>query len=172
MSLVTLAWIFTLVVVMHNTEEALFLPAWSKSAGRWHVQVGRPEFTFAVVVLTLVLVGFAAAATFAGAGSVWAYLFSGYVCAMVANAFVPHTLGTIFLRRYMPGTATGLLLNLPLGIWFLQRAFAQGFVKWPTIGWVAPAVALAILVSIPALFAVGRLLFGGLDQAPERRGGE
>ena len=51
-----------------------------------------------------------------------------------------------------------LLLNLPLGGWFLQQALAQGFVTWPTIAWVAPLFALAIVVSIPLLFAAGRRL--------------
>lgn len=158
MPLEVLAWLFTLGVALHNTEEALFIPAWSKAAGRWHAPVGRKEFTFAVVVLTLLLVVLTAAAIAGGSQSVWAYLFTGYVFTMVVNVLIPHTLGTIALRRYMPGTATALLLNLPLGSLFLQQALSQGFVAWPMIGWVAAAVALAIVLSIPVLFALGRRL--------------
>lgn len=161
MSLDALAWFFTLGVIAHNAEEALFLPAWSSTAGRWHAPVGAREFAFAVAVLSLLLVILAAAALSAGARSVSAYVFTGYVFAMVANVFVPHLLGTLALRRYLPGTGTALLLNLPLGVLLLRQAVTQGFVEWGTIAWVAPVTALAIVASIPALFAVGRLLLSG-----------
>lgn len=158
MSLVVLAWFFTLGVIAHNTEEALYLPAWSKTAGRWHAPVNTREFVFAVTLLSVVLVALAAAALSAGSKSIWAYLFTGYVFAMVANVFAPHVLGTIALRRYVPGTGTAVLFNLPLGGLFLQQALAQGFVAWGTIAWVAPITALLLVASIPALFAAGRWL--------------
>ena len=158
MSLAVLAWLFTLGVIAHNTEEAMYLPAWSKTAGRWHAPVGTREFVFAVALLSVVLVALAAAALSAEAQSIWAYLFTGYVFAMVANVFVPHFLGTIAMRRYMPGTATALLFNLPLGGLFLHQAVAQDFVAWGTIAWVAPITALLIVASIPVLFATGRWL--------------
>ena len=161
MSLAVLAWLFTLGVVAHNTEEALYLPAWSTTAGRWYAPVGTREFAFAATMLSLVLVALAAAALSAGSQSIWAYLFTGYVFTMVANVFVPHALGTIALRRYIPGTATALLLNLPLGCLFLKQALAQGFVAWGTIAWVAPLTALLIVASIPVLFAAGRWLLLG-----------
>lgn len=158
MSLVTLTWLFTLGVVAHNTEEAIFLPAWSTTAGRWRAPVGSREFVFAVTALSLLLVVLAAAALAAGSQSIWAYAFTGYVFAMVANVFVPHVVGTIALRRYVPGTATALLFNLPLGGLFLQQAVTQGFVAWGTIVWVAPVTAVAIVASIPVLLAIGRWL--------------
>jgi hypothetical protein len=158
MSLVALAWLFTLGVVAHNTEEAIFLPAWSMTAGRWHAPVSSREFVFAVTVLSLALVALAVAAFAAGSQSIWAYAFTGYVFAMVANVFVPHVVGTIALRRYVPGTGTALLFNLPLGGMFLQQAVAQGFVAWGTIAWVAPVTAVVIVASIPVLFAIGRWL--------------
>lgn len=157
-SLVALAWLFTLGVIAHNAEEAFFLPAWSANAGRWHAPVGTREFAFAVTVLSLVLVVLAAFALSAGSHSIWAYAFTGYVFAMVANVFVPHVIGTITLRRYIPGTGTALLFNLPLGGLFLQQAIAQGFVAWGTIAWTAPITAVAIVASIPVLFTIGRWL--------------
>ncbi|OGB14688.1 MAG: hypothetical protein A2W72_07975 [Burkholderiales bacterium RIFCSPLOWO2_12_67_14] len=158
MSLDVLAWLFTLGVIAHNTEEALYLPAWSASAGRWHAPVSTREFVFAVTVLSLVLVALAAAALSAGSQSIWAHLFTGYVFAMVANVFVPHALGTVALRRYVPGTGTALLFNLPLGGLFLQQALAQDFVTWGTMVWVAPVTALLMVAFIPVLFAAGRWL--------------
>lgn len=156
MSLTVLGWLFTLGVLAHNTEEALFLPAWSASAGRWHAKVGTNEFRFAVVVLSLLLVVLAAAASTTGPASIAAYLFTGYVFTMVANVVAPHLFASLALRKYMPGTATALLLNLPLGGLFLSRALAEGYVEWGTFTWVAPITALAIVASIPVLFAIGR----------------
>ena len=169
--MVALAWLFTLGVVAHNIEEAIFLPAWSTRAGRWHAPVGSREFIFAVAVLSLLLVVLAAAAISAGAQTIWAYAFTGYVFAMVANVFVPHVVGTIALRRYVPGTATAVLFNLPLGGLFLQQAVAQGFVARGTIAWVAPLTAVAIVASIPVLFAIGRWLLAWINPQKDRAAG-
>ncbi len=109
-----------------------------------------------MVVLTLVLFVSAGAATASGTGSIAAYLFSGYVFAMVANVLIPHLLASLALRRYMPGTGTALLLNLPLGSWFLYRAITEQYVQLSTLAWVAPGTALTIVASIPVLFAAGR----------------
>ncbi|MDD1622482.1 MAG: HXXEE domain-containing protein [Methylococcaceae bacterium] len=164
MSLVTLGWLFTLGVLAHNTEEALFLPEWSAGAGRWHVAVGKVEFRFAVLMLSLLLVAAAVAASFSGATSVAAYIFAGYVLAMVANVLAPHVLATLALRRYMPGTASAVLFNLPLGGMFLYRALSEGYVQPMTFAWAGPLTALAILASIPVLFALGRWLRSRLDE--------
>jgi len=52
MSFPLLSWLFAVAITIHNLEEALWLPAWSQSAGRWHHPVGAREFRFAVGVLT------------------------------------------------------------------------------------------------------------------------
>lgn len=167
MSLVALTWLFTLGVLAHNTEEVLLLPAWSARAGRWHPPVGTPEFALAASVLSMALVASAAAAQSAGPQSLWADVFAGYVFAMVANVFVPHALGSIALRQYVPGTATALAFNLPLGGLFLHQAVAQGFVAWDRLLWVAPLAALVLAASVPLLFAAGRRLLrrGGANAA-------
>lgn len=169
MTLQALAWLFTAGVVLHNAEEALFLPAWSsRRRGRWRPSVERGAFRFAVVVLTLLLVAIAAAASVAGADSPWAYLLAGYVFAMVANVFVPHVLGSVLLRSYVPGTATALAFNLPLGLLFLQRALAEGFVRWETLVWVAPATALALAALVPLLLLAGGQRAGGAGTHPRQ----
>ena len=53
MDFVLLSGLFALAVTLHNLEEALLLPTWSRSAGRWHHPVGAREFRFAVAVLTV-----------------------------------------------------------------------------------------------------------------------
>ena len=105
----------------------------------------------------MLLVLLAAAALFAGARSLAAYGFAGYVFAMLINVFAPHVVASIVLHRYMPGLATALIFNLPLAVLFLRRALADGFVVWGTLIWAAPLVALLVLLSIPVLFALGRM---------------
>jgi hypothetical protein len=122
------------------------------------VKVGADEFRFAVAALSVALVIIVAAASLAGPASLPAYMLSGYVLAMVLNVVAPHVVATIAMRRYMPGTATALLFNLPLGGLFLQRALAEGYIEPGVFVWSGPAVALAIAASIPPLFAIGRKL--------------
>jgi hypothetical protein len=44
--------LFPVAITVHNLDEAVWLPAWSRTAGRWHVGVGAFEFRLAVAVLT------------------------------------------------------------------------------------------------------------------------
>ena len=159
MALVTIGSLFVVGVLVHNTEEALFLPAWSQRAGKWHAAVSSPHFCFGVAILSALLLAFGLGALLAGPGSVWAYLFSGYAFAMAANALIPHLAASVATRSYMPGTASGLLLNAPLGTWFLVQAVGSGFVGSDTLLWVAPVVAAALALSVPVLFWIARTLF-------------
>jgi hypothetical protein len=151
-----IAWLFTVGVLAHNIEEALFLPRWSASAGRWHVPVGPTEFRFAVAVLSAALLAIVGAASVTGPGTLAAYLPSGYVLAMLVNVVVPHLITTIATGRYMPGTATAIVFNLPLGCLFLKRALAENFIELKVFAWAGPVIAFAIAASIPLLFALGR----------------
>lgn len=175
MSIVVLGWLVTAGVLAHNLEEALFLPQWSTRAGRWHATVGRREFLFAVVVLSAALVALAGLAVVAPPRGAVAYLLSGYVLAMVLNVLVPHTLGTITMRSYVPGTATAVLLNLPLGIAFLYTALTGGYVDPLVFAWTGPLTAVVMVAAIPLLFAVGRRLWpdpAGRPHVPNSHGKE
>jgi len=57
---------------------------------------------------------------------------------------------------YAPGTATGLLLNLPAAVLLLYRGFRQGYIQLSTFIWAEPLVVAAILDAIPLLLAIGR----------------
>src|SRR5262245_23718629 len=109
MTFFALTWAFVLAVAIHNLEEALWLPAWSRRAGRWHYPVGAPEFRFAVLVLTAAVVAAALLANNGGKGSIGAYLLSGYALAMLLNVVFPHVLASLIRREYAPGTLTALL---------------------------------------------------------------
>ena len=143
------------------------MPGWSKHAGRYHVPVSARQFRFAVLVLTLlawVIVGWSAlGSSFAG------YLVSGYALAMLVNVVFPHLAATFAMRRYAPGTATAVLLNLPVTAlcWLGAAVVLAGRDRWPlreqgfaeekldpdTFLWAGPLVAITIAMSIPVLFA-------------------
>ncbi len=150
----TLAWIFAISISIHNLEEAVYLPDWSKSAGFWHHPVEATEFYFAVIVLTL----FAYVAVFlavrGGLKSLGAYLVSGYGLAMLLNVFFPHLLATIALWRYAPGTGTGLLLNLPVTSLLIYKALKEGYIEKTRFFVIGPLIVLGILGSIPVLFSI------------------
>jgi len=156
MPLAALAWLFTVGVLLHNLEEALWLPAWSTRAGRWYRPVAAPVFRFAAAVLSLAFLVLTLAAGWSPPGSVAAYLMAGYVLAMVLNVVAPHVLATIALRRYMPGTATAVLLNLPLGLLYLRQALAERFVELQVFRWAGPLVVVGLLAALPTLFALAR----------------
>jgi hypothetical protein len=166
MALDTLATAFVVAVILHNTEEVLWLPAWSLRAGRWHRPVAPRAFRFAVIALTALLVAAGALAVAQGPQSLGAYVFFGYVAVMVGNAVVPHLAATVALRRYMPGTATALGLNVPLGVLLIQEGLDQGWVTLGTLAWAAPAVALTLVASIPVLLTAGQKVMRRWTRGP------
>jgi hypothetical protein len=151
-----LAWLFVAAVAIHNLEEAIWLPAWSQIAGRWHQPVDNAEFRFAVLILTALAAAAAGLASVQGKGSFGAYIVAGYGLAMLLNVLIPHVLATLWLSRYMPGTGTALLLNLPITLLLLRQAFLEGYVEpWAFLIF-GPAVVVGIVALIPLLFWMGR----------------
>jgi hypothetical protein len=155
----TLAWIFAGAVSLHNLEEALLSPDWSRSAGRWRVPAGDFEFRFAVLVLAVL--AFACAWATSIHNAVGAYAICGYALAMLINAFVPHAAATLILQRYTPGTATALCLILPSAILLLRQALIEQRIELSLFLWTGPLTSLALAFSIPVLFNIGRWLQRG-----------
>jgi len=158
MSFQNLQWLFPIVIAFHNAEEALWLPGWSQRSGRWHRPVEPGVFRFAVAVLTVLAFAATWMSASSGRQTVWTYLFFGYMVAMLANAFVPHIAASVATRSYMPGVVTAVILNLPVLFLLVVLALREGYVS----GWRAVAysvgVAALLLMSIPALFKLGKLL--------------
>ena len=160
MKLPTLSALFVGGVLLHNLEEAIWLPDWSQAGGAWHQPVTAAVFGFAVSTLSLLLVILALTSRRSGPQSLSTHVYAGYAFAMVANAFVPHLAASVLTGSYMPGTATALLLNAPLGVWLLVRLHASNHVRFRRMCWVGPLVALGLLSSIPLLFRIGEVLHG------------
>jgi hypothetical protein len=138
---------------LHNLEEAIWLPAWSQKAGKWNSKIGKREFRFAVVVLTLLAYGLTYLSWSGGPESIWTYLNGGYMFAMLLNVFLPHLAATIALRQYAPGVVTGIFLNLPINCILLYLAFYEKWLVSEKFLLLAPITVLALLLSIPILFS-------------------
>lgn len=148
-----LAWLFAVAVTLHNAEEAIWLPIWSRTAGRWHVAVVAADFRFAVLVLTAA--AYVCAWLSDHDSTVGDYLLCGYALAMLLNVFVPHLAATIALRRYAPGTGTALGLILPASSLLLWRGIAEQRIELASFAWAGPLTVAVILLSIPLLFSLG-----------------
>jgi len=158
MTFANLEWLFPIVIVLHNVEEAIWLPGWAERTGFWRATVSRGAFRFAAAVLTVLALAVTWLSARSGGQTIWTYLMFGYMAAMLANAIYPHLAMSIATRSYMPGVGTAVALNLPVLSWLLVLALLEQQVS----GWKAVAYALGVpgllLLSLPALFKLGKAL--------------
>ena len=155
----TSLWIFfPLAISLHNLEEAIWLPGWSKYAGKFHQPVEANEFYFAVICVTVLayLATFLAVA-FPTEGP-WKYIFYGFLGTMILNAFLSHFAATVALRRYSPGLLTGLFLLVPINTIILYQAVVASDIQWPALLLSTIAVSVILLSLLPLFFRVGRKL--------------
>jgi hypothetical protein len=77
---------------------------------------------------------------------------------MLANVPIPHIAASVALRSYMPGVVTAVALNLPVLSLLVVLALREGYVSgWKAVEYSAGVAAL-LLLSIPALFKLGKAL--------------
>ncbi len=152
----TLTWFFCGAITLHNIEEAIFLPTWSQSAGPWHHPVNAFEFRFAVIFLTLIAYLLAFLCQIESAAHFCRYLISGYALAMMLNVLFPHLAATIVMKKYAPGLATGLVLNLPVTTLLILAAFKENLIVPSVFIYTAPATILGILLLIPVFFHIAK----------------
>lgn len=150
--------LFLLSFTLHNIEEALWLPKWSQYAKKFHPPVSKNEFHFAVLVITVLgyVLTFLILLT-GSANNIVKYLYLGFLLMMAFNAVFPHLIATIVLRRYAPGTLTGLLLNLPIGLYILFVKYGDTLEVYKLITGFA-VITVVTLVSLKALFWLGKKL--------------
>jgi len=134
--------LFLLCFSLHNMEEALWLPAWSRHAERYHKVVGENEFRKAVMAVTAVgyLITFQYFIFQSNEFSKFVYF--GFIFMMVVNVVFPHLAAIVVLKRYAPGTLTGLFLNAPVGVYLLNREINS---ISDLIGIVAAGIAVSIV---------------------------
>lgn len=158
MSFQNLLWLFPIVVTLHNVEEAIWLPGWSKRAVLWHRSVTPGSFRFAVAVLTVLAFAITWLSAESGKQTVWTYLVFGCMVVTLANVLIPHIVLTVALRSYVPGLATAVVLNLPVLSLLVVLALREGYVSsWKAAAY-SVGVAGLVMAVIPALFKMGKAL--------------
>lgn len=151
--------LFLLGFSLHNIEEALWLPGWSKHARKYHKEASPNEFRFAVIIVTaigylLTFQYFVFGATYPAAK----YIYLGFILLMVVNVFFPHIIATIVLKKYAPGLITGLLLNAPFVVYILLAKIDNtDELIFVIIAGIILAVVFLLLIN--QLFRVGKYLF-------------
>ena len=150
--------LFILAISIHNIEEALWLPAWSKCAKRFHRQIGQQEFGFAVLVVTIfALLATSAFIMFPQIGIV-KYIYFGFLGAMMVNVIFPHIVATIVLRKYAPGLISGLLLILPINGGVIYQSINKGVMTFWEIVISTIIVGALLLISTSLLFRIGKIV--------------
>ena len=157
-SLPWIFWAFPVVFSIHNVEEALRLPKFSKKAGKYHRPVDTFEFVFALVIITLMAVIITAWFYAAGKQSIACYFFFAFNFGMFVNVFFPHLAATIALRKYCPGLLTGILLLVPTTAYLFWHGYEHHYFEFPMFWLITIPFAALVVGSIPILFRVGRRL--------------
>ena len=155
---IALKFIFLLGFTIHNLEESVWLPEWSKHAKKFHKPVERNQFIFAVIIVTIL--GYLITVVEIinnNPGSVFSYIYLGFIGMMGLNTILPHLAATILLKKYAPGLITALLLNLPLSIIIISRYINAGINVYFLI--IAILVVTGIVLSLlKPLFKFGEKL--------------
>jgi len=148
--------LFLFSITLHNVEEALWLPQWSKYATKFHKQVEKNEFHFAVLIITLIAYLCTSLFIFFPNVLLLKYFYFGFVGAMIINTIFPHLIATIFLKRYSPGLITGVLLQVPVNVLIIVDSINSGIINFYSLLISIIIVGLFLLSVIPILFRMGR----------------
>jgi hypothetical protein len=133
-----LVWAVPLTIILHNGEEALTMPRWVVEnlfavAQQFSVHIPRvptaDDLYVALTMGTLVPLLIALIAYLSGPRTLPLYLLAGIQGIMLANAFVPHLIGSIILRRYTPGVITAVTVIIPFSIFWFRRIVQRGFAQ-------------------------------------------
>lgn len=75
---------------------------------------------------------------------------------MVMNTIFPHLILCIILKRYAPGLLSGLLLNVPIGLYILISEIE--YIEIEKIAISVIVVSLIIISILPVLFRFGKTI--------------
>ncbi len=124
------------VLAAHNAEEAITGPRWVEAhaallrdyfaPGMLAVWSAGP-FRTSLAMLTAILLVVALLAAAAPPRGAAVYGLLGVVAVFAANAVVPHLVGAIVLRSYVPGLVTAVVLVLPLAVWLYASSTRSGY---------------------------------------------
>ncbi len=119
MSIIEMSWLVSAAIVLHNLEEALWLPEWTAKPEHWKTPMVASEFRFAAFCLSVFVLTLPLAMGLGLSADMSLSILCGYAIAMSVNAIVPHLALSIKTYSYMPGTGTGLFAVIPAGLIFV-----------------------------------------------------
>lgn len=160
MNIVTIApVVFSILITIHNIEEAIWLPEWSKNAGSIIRPTEVHEFRFAVSVLTVLAYMISIVVGLNGYNSLYGYIFWGYMGAMILNSVFPHLALTIVKRRYVPGLVTGFIINCPIFVIIALASIKEGIISAQMFLISTVVMSVVLLLGIRPLFYLGKVLW-------------
>jgi len=115
------AILFGIGVTLHNLEEAVYWPDWARSNLTLPFEPSRKIYWILAVLVSVAIWVPIAGVCVLPHDPRFQSLLSGFALAMAVNAVFPHLALSLIKHSYSPGTATGMLLNLPLGAWLLRQ---------------------------------------------------
>lgn len=152
MSFQKLQWLFPIAVLLHNSEEAIWMPGWASTHATQlplHPP-GATKIRLALLVLTLAAFIVTELSRRKGPHSLWAYLTFGSIVAMLLNVFIPHVPASLVFHSYTPGVLTAIIINLPLMSYLTFRALRDDWVA----GLKAASVAVGVPLGLASLIAI------------------
>ncbi|WP_315115083.1 HXXEE domain-containing protein [uncultured Clostridium sp.] len=150
--------LFIFAITLHNAEEAIWLPEWSKYAQKFHKQVSRDEFCFAVLIITIL--AYLATGLFMIFPEIviLKYFFFGFMGSMIINVIFPHLVSCIVLKKYSPGLITGVSLIIPFNSLIIAFSLNNKIINFSEIIISTVVVGAFLLMLIFVLPKVGRKL--------------
>ncbi len=149
---------FCLAITLHNIEEAIWLPQWSQLGHPLQQPVTANEFYFAVIIITALAYFISFLFVHFPGIKIIKWAFIGFLGSMIFNAFFPHLISMILMKKYAPGFITGLLLNVPINSFILYKLHTQHLISAKNIIISTVIVGALLLMLIPFLFNMASML--------------
>lgn len=119
---------FAIAVTLHNLEEAIGLPNWSKANVKFLPFTPKPIIYWALTTLISAFVWVLVLAAFNLPDNRFVTNFVVSIALVFAvNAIVPHFILNFLRQGYSPGIGTAITLNLPLGVAITFYKIGAGF---------------------------------------------
>jgi hypothetical protein len=115
------AILFGVGITLHNLEEAVYLPAWLRSNMTLPFDPNRKIYWVVTSLVSIVIWVPIVGVCLWPECSRFQNVLSGFALAMCINAVLPHCAWSLLKHSYSPGTATGMLFNLPLGVLLIRE---------------------------------------------------
>lgn len=115
------AILFGVGVTLHNLEEAVYWPDWVRSNLTLFFEPNRKIYWVVTSLVSVVIWVPIAGVCVWPENSHFQSVLSGFALAVAINAVFPHFALSLVKHSYSPGTATGMLFNLPLGVLLIRE---------------------------------------------------